>query len=171
MKKLTKASIEALKNEMPVLDKNELEAVKGGGTVYCSCGSGAIGWDGANNENLYVMGIDSFHKYQREHCGLYDVTIWGGVSLDKASEHHQSVYVRDIMQQANLLGNGASVEFVNDGSGGITAHYDSSDNLVYSISYGASALANKDKLLSALESAANSAYPSYGYCGMWNRLP
>lgn len=173
MKKLTKASVEALKNEMPVLEKNELEAVKGGGTVYCTCGSGEIGWDGVNDSNLYVMDVDGFHKYSSEHCGMFNITSWGAVTLDKASEHLQATYVRDIMQQANLLNNGASVVFV-EGSGGIGGYIDENDNMVYSINYGDSTISNKDDLLRALDQAhMNAVIIANGmdYCGGWNKLP
>jgi len=157
MRKLTKANVEALRNEMPVLEKNELEAVKGGGTVYNIDGTGVLGDDRAHNTNLYVMSAENYDLYRHCACGNYDPSyFFGGISLDKASEELQAKYVTSIMREANLLQSG-QVEFFN-GSGDIYAYYNNSDQLVFTISYGASEMRNKDELLQALQNASNNPY-------------
>lgn len=151
MKKLTKASIEALKNEMPVLVKEELEAVKGGGTVYYSCGWGLIGSDRVDDASLYVMSSGDFVRYAQQ-SEIDDVKVFGAITLDKAPEHLQSMYVSDIIHGASLANNISEINFFH-GSGDIHAFYNNNKRLVLTISYGVSVMGNRDELLEAVSSA------------------
>lgn len=162
MKKLTKANVEALKNEMPVLEKQELEAVKGGGTVYNIDAYGVLGWDRADNTNLYVMSAERYDEYWRCACGMYDPSyFFGALKMNNAPEHLQTMYVGQIVQQ-EFLSDGESFQFVygDTTSGAINAYYNDQNRLVYTISYGADVMANKDQLLGALQSARNNAVQS-----------
>lgn len=152
MRKLTKASVDALKSEMPVLEKEELEAVKGGGTVYIPDSSGSLfGGDGVNDSNLYVMSWEGYDKYWRQHCGTFDVTMFGATRLSEAPREVQDRYSNEILGNVSFLQPGERIEFVdgqyiNGGSGGYMDTYSDCGNLVFRIAYGHSIIANKNQL-------------------------
>lgn len=161
MKKLTKISIEELKQEMPVMSENQQREIVGGGYVYDNMGT-YLGTDKFDTENVYVMDVSSYNACRRynfyeEQQGSGDILgmnimSWGA---QKLSDTDTSTQINVVSQIANNYF-GQNYEF-NISSGAWSA-INTGSGIVITIPEGDQSLNKQSGIIGSIDKAIREAY-------------
>lgn len=71
MKKLTKSSIEELKQEMPVMSEEDQREIVGGAHIYSDYHGEFLGTDDTGDDQIIIMGESAYRDYKMYYCGNY----------------------------------------------------------------------------------------------------
>lgn len=160
MKKLTRASIDELKQEMPVMNDEQQREIVGGGYVYDATG-GFLGTDNIDSDGVYVM--DSFLYRECKHhaeyqasigngCGEMNVVTYGAKSLSQTDAWTQRSVV------STIYGEFCGVYHdYNFSSGTWFAHYSNQASGYTVYIANDKSLDNKDSIIYGVDSAVRNA--------------